>query len=293
MASALEQVIVRLQDLQDQNCRAHELVQSLEMSVAEHEAQLAEARTKLGDARHELEAQKQMATTLTGRFSDILQHPIAAPVSLTVIPPEAATNSHAARLSNAVDDTRKDGHTEMETEQAATAASQGAQLIEPYEVIHGRFENVVLLDGGWTEIGCHLCGANACGNGRLFKGLSGLHNHITGKHSKGKTLHTRQDTLEKCTKRIINAQDVAKMQAGEDPVQKIIVTPASMRPDASQAAPDHHISTSSKVFSRSKPQAAISPPTYFPLPTGHKRRKMDFIDCDDSEPDINTIKKEF
>ncbi|KAK3678450.1 hypothetical protein LTR78_001747 [Recurvomyces mirabilis] len=83
------------------------------------------------------------------------------------------------------------------------------------------------------------------------------------------------------------------MRAADDPARRSVVTPASIRTDASQAGFDHHTSTSFKISGRSKPQAVMRSPAYSPLSIGSKRHKMGFSDCDDIEPDVDTIRKEF
>ncbi|KAK3678449.1 hypothetical protein LTR78_001746 [Recurvomyces mirabilis] len=208
MAGDLEQIIARLQDVRNKRSQAQGLVGDLQICVTEHKAQLAEARKKLGDARRSLQEHKDTATGLIKRFSDEPQHTPATPVTVGAIPVVAETSAEAARLSIAECDSRPNregGHMKRVVESIVSSGTQRSQSFEPLEVIHTRFENVVLLDVDWTEIRCHLCGTNACGDGRLFKGLSGLYNHIKGKHSKGKTVYTRQDILEKCTKRLIDA----------------------------------------------------------------------------------------
>lgn len=83
-------------------------------------------------------------------------------------------------------------------------------------MLHDKLPMVVQLDNVWTEIWCHVCGANASGpgarEGMAFRGVAGLHSHVKSTHGvAGNPLNIR-DLLKICGRHELTREEVRDLR---------------------------------------------------------------------------------
>ncbi|KAK4552117.1 hypothetical protein LTR86_010653 [Recurvomyces mirabilis] len=208
----------------------------LERIAGEQSAALVQAKQDAEEAKAELAACEEEAKRLMQSYSASapIPTPFQSQLEGSLASPTPPPKLHALDIQHNeyVASLEAAGHG---VHQNASTIARTKIRVRSLPAIHDRYPMVVRMNGVWTEISCHYCGANATHGSKTFmKGIDGLNRHITSSHLTG--VDPRQlyaDTEDECIKRAVSNRDVSRMIVGQEPedVKVVMVfTTAPARP---------------------------------------------------------------
>lgn len=107
-----------------------------------------------------------------------------------------------------------DSEDESEEQQHAHKAGTQRKLLTP-SIFSKHNPTVVDLDGAWTEIWCHICGANSSdARNEYFLGVPGLLRHYTKKHKGLQEHYTWKDVVAVCGRHALTEQQISDVTRG-------------------------------------------------------------------------------
>lgn len=144
----------------------------------------------------------------------------------------AASNSPAASLRansisqspHAFKQAERPGFVANQTSQQPSAPVKGhTRQGKGPRIFSADHPTIIELDDHWTEIWCHICGANCGANGKYFVGARGLCLHIRGRHTNHtpKTFNMK-DAIGICGKYSLSDIDIDNLFQQKVKVKKVV-----------------------------------------------------------------------
>lgn len=107
-----------------------------------------------------------------------------------------------------------DPEDQSEEGQHARKAGTQRKLLTP-SIFSKHNPTVVDLDGAWTEIWCHVCGANSSdASNEYFRGVPGLTRHYVKKHKSLQEHYTWKDVVAICGRHALTDKQVSDVTRG-------------------------------------------------------------------------------
>lgn len=103
---------------------------------------------------------------------------------------------------------------ESQEQQHARKANTQRKLPTP-SIFSKHNPTVVDLDGAWTEIWCHVCGANSSdASNEYFRGVPGLTRHYVKKHKNLQEQYTWNDVVAICGRQALTEKQISDVTRG-------------------------------------------------------------------------------